>query len=221
MGPRGPSSTACYETIRHSSVGERKYIRYFDARGHFGHVRLQLTPRPGAPCSVFVEVGCPLPEEAAIAAQRAISLCFDHGPHRHLPLIGFEVRLTGGTYLPRHSYPEACSIAASMAFEEALRRAAPMAVEPYTGISLVVQFDTLSWTIQALRELLGEFHATQRVTDVVRIEIEVPVRLLKPIRAMGLRILRAFPLPMDVQYQPISERGAIGGAFPDALDEWT
>jgi elongation factor G len=119
------SSSAYRETIRHSSVGERKYIRYFDGRGHFGHVRLLLTPRPGAPCSVSVDAACALPKEATIAAQHAISERFDRCSHLHLPLIGFDVHLMGGTYLPRHSYPEACAIAACMAFEEALQSRGP------------------------------------------------------------------------------------------------
>jgi elongation factor G len=221
MGTGNPSSTAYCETIRHFSVAERKYIRYFDGRGHFGHVRLQLAPRPGAPCSVSVDAACALPEEAAIAAQHAISARFDRGSPLHLPLIGFEVRLMSGTYLPRHSYPEACAIAACMAFEEAVQRAAPMVVELYTGISLLIEFDALSWTTRALGAVLGELRSTQRVTDVVRLELEVPVRLLKEIQAMGLRVVRVFPLPRDMQYQPVSERGAARGAFPDFLEEWT
>src|SRR4051794_32506903 len=135
------------ETIRYPARGERKYIRYFDGRGHFGHVHLQLTPRPGEFCSVSVDAACPLPEESCTAINQALLRRFEHGPVRYLPLVGVEVRLTGGSYLPRHSYPEACAIAACMAYDEAMRVAGPLIVEPYVGVRLLMEKGSLQRTV--------------------------------------------------------------------------
>lgn len=124
-------------------------------------------------------------------------------PRGHFGLIGFEVLLTGGSYLEPHSYPEAYAYAACMALDEAMRRAAPVVVEPYTGIVLVVELDDLVWTIKGLRDLLGEVHATQTVTNVARLTMDVPVQLLGKVRWMGLRIKRQFPLASEKQYRPL------------------
>ena len=206
------------ETIRYPASGERKYIRYLDGRGHFGHVSLRLMPRPGEACSVSVDAACGLPAEASLAAERAIFERFDTGHHLRLPFIGFEVRLTGGSWLPRYSNPEACAKAACMAYEEALRQASPMIVEPYTRVSLLVGFDSLGWTIQALSALIGELRTTYRVTDIVRLDAEVPVRLLEEVQSLGLRVFSLSPLPKETQYQQVPFSGR---SLPGALDDWT
>lgn len=223
MSSAQPTFPVAYrETIRHSAEGERKYIRYFDARGHFGHVRLQLIPHPGELCSVTIDAACPLPEEGWRAAHNALSQCFDRRPARHLPLIGIEVRLTGGSYLPRHSYPEASAIAAGMAFDEALRRAAPFVVEPYVGIHLLVELHALNWTVKRLAGLLGTVRGTHTVTDVVRLEVEIPARLQQAVKsALHLRVLETYPLATDQRYRPLITRGEEPYAFPDTLEDWT
>jgi elongation factor G len=215
-------SSICRETIRYAASGERKYIRYFDERGHFGHVRLQLTPRPGELCSIAVDASCQLPEESCAAVQTALSGRFECGPVARLPLLGVEVRLTGGTYLPRHSYPEACAIAASMAYDEAMRRAAPFAVEPYVGVRLLVENNGLQRNLKTLTDLLGRVRAVHSVTDVARLEVEIPVRLQNAVKsALRLRFLEIFPLPKDQRYRPVAESGIRPYGFSDALDEWT
>jgi elongation factor G len=210
------------ETIRYAASGERKYIRYFDGRGHFGHVRLQLKPQPGEACSISVDASCHLPEESCAAVHTALRGRFDHGPVGRLPLVGMEVRLTGGTYLPRHSYPAACAIAASMAYDEALRVAGPFVIEPYVGIRLRIENNSLQWKMKTLTALLGEVRAVHSVTDVIRLEVEIPVRLQDAVKsALRLRFLEIFPLPQDQQYRPVTASGSRLYGFSDALDEWT
>lgn len=105
-----------------------------------------------------------------------------------------------------------------MAFDEAMRCAAPLIVEPYTRVSLLVEFDALARTIRALSALLGEVHTSYRVTDIARLDVQIPVRLLEEVRSMGLRIFSMSSLPKELQYQPVPFSG---GILPDALDDWT
>ena len=221
MGARSSAPNTLYrETICYSAEGDRKYIRYFDGRGHFGHVRLRLVPYPGESCRVSLDDACSLPGECCRAIQDALMRRFDLEPRSHLELVGFEARVIGGTFLDHHSYPEAYALAACMAFDEAFHRASPMVVEPYIGVSLVVEFDDLVWTIKALGALLGEMQTTQRVTDVVRLNVDVPMRLVGTIRSMGMRITRQFPIPSDDRYRPILT-ARTGDVLPDDLGEWT
>jgi elongation factor G len=208
------------ETIGHSAEGERKYIRHYDGRGHFGHVRLRLIPHPGASCSVSLDVACSLPDECCRAIQDALMRRCDLEPRSHLRLIGLEAHVIGGSFLDRHSYPEAYALAAGMAFDDALHRACPMIVEPYIGVSLVVELDKLVSTTKALGALLGEMRTTQRVTNVVHFKVDVPVRLVGTIRSMGLHVTQQFPIPSDKRYRPILTPRT-GDALPDDLGEWT
>lgn len=218
-GSSAPNTLYC-ETICYSAEGDRKYIRYFDDRGHFGHVRLRLVPHPGASCSVNLDDACILPGECCRAIQDALMRRFDFEPRSHLRLIGLEARVIGGSFLDRHSYPEAYAHAAHMAFDDALHRACPMIVEPYIGVSLVVELDDLVWTIKALGALLGEMQTTQRVTNVVHLKVDVPMRLVGTIRSMGIRITKQFSIPSDGRYRPILTPRT-GDVLPDDLGEWT
>ncbi|HEX6497059.1 MAG TPA: hypothetical protein VF018_16320 [Acidobacteriaceae bacterium] len=210
------------ETIRFAAAGERKYIRYFDGRGHFGHVRLQLTPRPGEFCSVSVDAACPLPEESCSSIKQALLRRFEHGPVRYLPLIGLEVRLTGGSYLARHSYSEACAIAACMAYDEAMRASGPLVVEPYIGVRLLVETGSLQRTVDALTALLGEVRAMHSVTHVAWLEVEIPARLQHAVQSdLRLPFLDTFPLPKHQQYRPLSGSATESNAISDLLDDWT
>jgi elongation factor G len=208
------------QAICHSADGERKYIRYYDGRGHFGHVRLRLIPHPGESCRVSLDAACGLPEECCRAIQDALIRRFDPQSRGRLQLIGLEVRVTGGSYLERHSYPEAFAHAACMAFDEALHRACPVIVEPYIGVSLSVEFEKLVRTMKTLGALLGEMRTTQRVTDVLYLKLDVPVRLVGAIRSMGMRITQQFPVPSAERYRPILTPKT-GDAIPDDLSEWT
>lgn len=221
MGAGSSAPNTLYrETIRYPAEGERKYIRYYDGRGHFGHVRLRLVPHPGEACGVSLDAACDLPEDCCHAVKSVLTRCFDKEPRSRLALIGFEVCVVGGSYLNCHSYPEAYAHAACMAFDEALHRASPIIVEPYTGVSLLVELEDLVWTVKALGALLGEMHTTQRVTNVVHLQVDVPVRLVGTIRSMGMRVTKQFPVPNDERYRPIFTPRT-GDVLPDGLDEWT
>jgi hypothetical protein len=107
-----------------------------------------------------------------------------------------------------------------MAFDEALRRACPVTVEPYTRVLMLVELDNLAWTVKALCALLGEMRSTQSATNVVHLKVDVPVRLLRTIRWMGMRVARQFPIPSEDRYRPILTP-ATGDILPDDLDSWT
>lgn len=123
------------ETIVRSSVGERKYVRYFDGRGRFAHLRVELLPRPGELPSVTAADGLELPADCYHAVRAALFKKIDRGPIRGFPMIGLQVRLLAATYLPAYSYPEAFAAAASMALDEAMIHASPIITHRALGWS--------------------------------------------------------------------------------------
>jgi hypothetical protein len=78
------------ETIQRAAIGDRKYIRFFDGRGHFAHLRLQLTPRPGEFCVVTKSDNLEIPEPCYNAARAATFRRLEYGPIHHYPMFGIE-----------------------------------------------------------------------------------------------------------------------------------
>ncbi len=220
--PTRPSSSSpgLRESIRYPATGERKYIRYFDGRGHFAHVCIQLLPRPGAPCSVSVDSACTLPEDVCDAVRAALLRRFERGARRRLPLIGIEARLLGGSYLPQHSYPAACAIAACMAWDEAWPRTAPVVLEPWIGVSMQLPWGAA--TLERLIRMLGEMHVIANASERVSLRIEIPWRLLPAVQAACEPVqVQTFPLTKPVQYRELSAAADPPGPPTYFLDEWT
>jgi elongation factor G len=135
------------ETITRNAIGERKYVRYFDGRDHFAHLRIELTPRPGQLPSVSAAPDLQLPADCYHAARAAFFKKMERGPARGYPLIGLEVRLLSATHLPAYSHPEAFAAVACMALDEALIYAQPIVIEPWVGLCLRVERHALTATL--------------------------------------------------------------------------
>jgi elongation factor G len=148
------------ETIQRAATGDRKYVRFFDGRGHFAHVRLHLIPRPTEFCVVTKSESLEIPESCYNAARASTFRRLESGPVHHYPMFGIEVQVIGGTYMPNYSYPRAFELAASMAFDEAVLRAGPLVMEPWIGVTLSVQPEAISEVLETLTALVGELPAS-------------------------------------------------------------
>jgi translation elongation factor EF-G len=218
-----PSEDIGYrETIQQVAIGDRKYVRFFDGRGHFAHLRLQVTPRPGEYCVVTKSDGLEIPESCYNAARASTFRRMECGPIQHYPMFGMEVQMVGGTYLPKYSHPQAFGFAAEMAFDEAVVHAGLLVMEPWIGLTLSVEPDALSEMLAILTRFVGDVPATISFTRHFVIQGQVPVRLLARIgQALRLAKLRTFPLPKGQQYR-LSTDVIVPDAPPgDPLADWT
>ncbi len=210
------------ETIQRVAIGDRKYVRFFDGRGHFAHLRLQLTPRPGEFCVVTKSDNLEIPEPCYNAARASTFRRLEYGPIHHYPMFGIEVQMVGGTYLPKYSHPEAFELAAEMAFDEAVLHAGLLVMEPWIGVTLSVEPDAVSEMLTALTALAGEVPASISFKRHFVIHVQVPVRLLARIgQALRLAKLRTFPLPQGQQYRLLTDFIVPDAPPGDPLADWT
>jgi translation elongation factor EF-G len=156
MTPKPPSDHHFRESIRIASIGERKYVRYFDGRGHFAHLRLELAPDDGSSVTILRGEGLGIPDSCCGAAETALKEATRHGSLRGFPCCGFSIRITGGTYLAPYSYPEAFANVARMALEDGLLRGMRVVVEPWCEIVLRTPGHWLEGLSRKLHQLLGE-----------------------------------------------------------------
>jgi len=204
-----------------SAVGERKYVRYFDGRGHFAHLRVELLPRPEELPSVTAADGLELPANCYHAVRAALFKKMDRGPIRGFPMIGLQVRLLAATYLPAYSSPEAFAAATSMAWDEAMIQASPNILEPWVGLRLRVEDHALSATLETLTKFLGTVRTEISLGAYFLLETEIPVRLKpKVASALGLTRPDTYPLSEVDRYRPIS--GPLDQPTShDGLEDWT
>ena len=142
------------ETIQRVAIGDRKYVRFIDGRGHFAHLRLQVTPGPGEFCVVTKSDGLEIPEPCYNAARASTFRRMECGPIHHYPMFGIEVQMVGGTYLPKYSHPQAFGFAAEMAFDEAVVHAGLLVMEPWIGVTLSVGWSKRFKTTSCIRQSL-------------------------------------------------------------------
>jgi translation elongation factor EF-G len=213
------------ETIQRAAIGDRKYVRYFDGRGHFAHVQLQLIPRPGDLRLVAKFDGFDIPDPCYEAARAALLRRLDSGPIHCYPMIGLEVRMLGATFLPRYSYPEAFARAASMAFDEAVRGASPIVIERWSGFILKVDPNAVKETLETLTVVLGEVPASisfNALQQCFVIRAQAPVRLLPMFKEVFyLRRLETYLLPEEQRYREMTGLPPKERPPGSPLDEWT
>ncbi len=209
------------ETITRSAVGERKYVRYFDGRGHFAHLHIEILPRAGELPSVTTGYGLELPEDCYRAVRTALFKRMNRGPRYGFPMIGLEVRLLAATHLPVYSHPDAFAAVACMALDEAMIHAAPVVLEPWVGLRLHVEDHALSTTLETLSKFLGSVRADISLGAHFVLDTEIPARLKQRIAsALGVTRLVTHPLDEAKKYKPLS--GPIDQpASQDALEDWT
>jgi translation elongation factor EF-G len=219
-----PAEYGFRESIRASAIGERKYVRYFDGRGHFAHLRLRLIPNGDACVSVSPSEKLDLPEAYYEAAEQALLEVIRCGPVYGFPCHGFRIEIAGGSYLPRHSYPQAFAIVARMAFDDGMLRAGRIVVEPWMEITLRAQGRWLGRMSQRVQEIMGETTMELRTeASTMQLTLSIPRRLIPvlidsfPAEDVQLRLTRQFV----ARYRPVPERLNVSPRHLGNYDDWS
>ena len=210
------------ETIRTSATGERKYIRRFEGRGHFAHLKLRLEPAAGKDCSISRGPSLSIPEDCYESARLEIAESLSRGPLERLPMWGVEVAVIGGTFHDRFSHPGAFAAAARMAFDDGLRRACPVLAEPWVGARLRVDQSAISRVLAGLTAILGILDAKISRGPHFVVEAQLPERLSEAVRKkFALASLETFQLPPALQYRPVTGPLTEDAEPSPGWNEWT
>jgi len=128
----GTPQVAYRETIRKMAEAEGKYIKQSGGRGQYGHVRLRVEPRErGAGFEFESELkGGVVPQEYIPAVEKGVKEALDKGVVAGYPIKDVKVIIYDGSYHEVDSSEAAFKIAGSMAFQECVRRADPVILEP-------------------------------------------------------------------------------------------
>jgi elongation factor G len=166
------------QTVKHTASAEHRVDMEIAGKRQFGHVALQVTPRPGAPGGVAIEFAVGddvIPDEFRPAVEDAIrskaSGIGDYGD----PLIDVAVRVTGGSFHPTDSVEAAYAQAASRALDQAAEDAGLVSLEPVMTLQVEVPEDLFGTVLQDVQSRRGEILESTAVRDTRRIAAAVPL----------------------------------------------
>ena len=136
----GKPQVAYRETIRTEAEAEGKYIRQSGGRGQYGHVWLKVLPKEAGTGFEFLDKikGGIIPQEYVPAVEKGVKEAMQNGVLAGYPMVDIETTLYDGSFHEVDSSEAAFKIAGSMAFQEAVRRARPVLLEPIMKVVVIV-----------------------------------------------------------------------------------
>jgi len=128
------------ETVTKEAEAEGKYIRQSGGRGQYGHVFLRVKPLEQGAGFEFVDSikGGSIPQEYIPAVEKGVKEALDKGVVAGYRVVDVEVDLYDGSFHEVDSSEAAFKIAGSMAFQEAVKRADPIVLEPIMKVQVII-----------------------------------------------------------------------------------
>jgi len=165
------------EAIQRSSSAEGKYIRQSGGRGQYGHVVFEMEPLPEGKGYEFEDriVGGVVPKEYVAAVQKGLEEAIQSGVLGGYPVIGIKIALVDGSYHDVDSSEMAFKIAASMGFKEAMKKAAPVLMEPIMSVEVVTPEDYVGDVIGDLSSRRGRIEGMDMRANARIIRAYVPL----------------------------------------------
>ncbi len=148
----GKPQVAYRETIQKESEAEGKYIKQTGGRGQYGHVKIRMKPlEPVNPDEKIKKnvtredhfefinniKGGVVPQEFIAPIEKGLREAMERGIVAGYKMVDISVELYDGSYHDVDSSEVAFKIAASMAFQEAAKRATPVILEPIMKVEVV------------------------------------------------------------------------------------
>ena len=135
-----PPKVPYRETIRRKAEGHGRHKKQSGGRGQFADCKIVMEPLQRGEDFEFVDeiFGGSIPQGFRPAVEKGIQEARARGYLAGYPVVDFRVRLTDGQYHDVDSSEMAFKVAGSLAFKDAMERAAPVLLEPYMKVDVSV-----------------------------------------------------------------------------------
>jgi elongation factor G len=173
----GRPQVAYKETIRKGIEQEGKFVRQTGGRGQYGHVFLRVEPQPPGEGFEFVEAikGGSIPREYIPAVRNGVQGAMESGALAGYPMVDVKVTLLDGSYHDVDSSEIAFKVAGSMAFKDAVRKAAPVLLEPIMSVEVVVPEEFMGEVIGDISSRRGKILGMESRPATQAIEARIPL----------------------------------------------
>ncbi|MDR1734998.1 MAG: elongation factor G [Oscillospiraceae bacterium] len=172
----GKPQVAYRETITKNADVDHKYARQSGGKGQYGHVKIRIEPNPEKGFEFVNEiVGGVIPKEYIPAVEAGIKGAMLSGVLAGYNVVDVKVTLYDGSYHEVDSSEMAFKIAASQAFKEACRKAAPVLMEPIMKVTVTAPDEYMGTVIGDLNSRRGVINGTENRPGAVQINASVPL----------------------------------------------
>ena len=175
----GRPQVAYRETIRGSAEGEGRYIKQSGGRGQYGHAWLRVEPNTAPDAKnfeFFDEVkGGAIPREYIAPIEKGAREAMDRGVLAGFPLINIKATVFDGSYHDVDSNEAAFKMAGSLAFQEAVRKAQPVLLEPVMKVEVVTPEDFMGTVVGDLNSKRGQIQEMGDRNNIKFVKALVPL----------------------------------------------
>uniref|UniRef100_A0A7C4R3M6 Elongation factor G n=1 Tax=candidate division CPR3 bacterium TaxID=2268181 RepID=A0A7C4R3M6_UNCC3 len=173
----GKPQVAYKEAIKKETNCEGKFIRQSGGRGQYGHVLLKLEPLERGKGFEFVNaiVGGAIPKEYIGPIEKGIKEAMDRGVLAGYPVIDVKATVYDGSFHEVDSSEMAFKIAASMAFQDGVKKADPAILEPVMKVEVLTPEDFLGDVMGDLNSKRGQILESGDKGEIKFIDAYVPL----------------------------------------------
>ena len=173
----GNPQVAYRETITKEASVDTKYSKQAGGHGQYGHCKMRIEPNPGKGFEFVSEVvGGAIPKEYIPAIEQGVRGAMQNGVLAGYNVVDVKCVVFDGSYHEVDSSEMAFKMVGSMAFKEAMQKAAPVLMEPIMNISVITPDDYIGdvlGDITARRGMMKKME--QRNGGVQQIDATVPL----------------------------------------------
>ncbi|MFR8010785.1 MAG: elongation factor G [Clostridia bacterium] len=172
----GKPQVAYRETITKPAYSDTKYARQSGGKGQYGHVKITIEPNPQKGYE-FVNsvVGGAIPKEFIGPAEEGIKGAMQSGVLAGYNVVDVKVTLEDGSYHEVDSSEMAFKIAGSMAFKDAMKKAAPILMEPIMKVAVIIPEEYMGDVIGDLNSRRGMILGMETRAGATQVNANVPL----------------------------------------------
>ena len=173
----GKPQVAYKETIRKAVDQETKYARQSGGKGQYGHVKIKVEPNESGKGYEFINavVGGAIPKEYIEPVNKGIPGALNAGVLAGYPVVDVKVTLYDGSYHEVDSSEMAFTIAGSMAFKEAMKKADPVLLEPIMNVTVTFPEEYMGDVMGDLSSRRGQIRGMDDNYGAKEIKAYVPL----------------------------------------------
>src|SRR5256885_5929453 len=153
----GKPQVAYRETITQPAFGKEIFKKQTGGRGQYAHVELEIEPAPGEGFVFENEIkGGAIPREFIKPTEQGIQDAMERGYLAGYDMVDIKVRLVDGGFHEVDSDERSFHIAGSLAFQDALKKAKPVLLEPIMRVEVVTPEEYMGAVTGDLRRRRGQ-----------------------------------------------------------------
>lgn len=173
----GEPQVAYRETIKKPADGEGKYIRQSGGRGQYGHCLLKVEPKNRSEGYEFINKvkGGAIPSEFIPPIEKGVKEAMENGVLAGYPMVDMSVTVYDGSFHEVDSSEIAFKIAGSTAFQDAVKKADLVLLEPIMKVEVTTPEEFMGDIIGDLSSKRAQIQETHIRTKTRIINALVPL----------------------------------------------